>query len=359
MYLLGIDIGTSSCKAAVFDLDGHEIASADGKYNVYYGENGAAEQDVNEWYAAVCGMLREITNKVGAKNIAGVGIDGISWTSIMLDSAGEALCRTPIWFDTRAVSECEDLKTIFGEDKLFELCGNPITPTYTTPKFLWFKKNAPEIYKETWVILQSNSYIAYRLTGVYSHDYSQGYGHFFFDMKNRCYNTDLIREMGLEPSHYANLCNSSDIIGYVSKKAAEETGLLAGTPVAAGGLDAACGTLGTGVYKPGQTQEQSGTAGGMSICVSKALAHRSLILGAHVVNDVYLLQGGTSGGGGVMQWFADNYGTSFKTGDEKSVLAAIDHEAEKIAAGCDGVIFLPYMAGERSPLWNPDAVGVY
>ena len=142
------------------------------------------------------------------------------------------------------------------------------------------------------------------------------------------------------------------IIGRVSGEASRLTGLKEETPVVAGGLDAACGTLGAGVYLPGQTQEQGGQAGGMSLCLNEALAHKSLILSPHVVPGMYLLQGGTVGGGGALKWFRQELGNGLSF-DELTA------EAERIPAGADGVVFLPYMAGERSPIWNPDAKGVF
>ena len=145
-------------------------------------------------------------------------------------------------------------------------------------------------------------------------------------------------------------CHS--VIGEVTEEAAKITGLAVGTKVVAGGLDAACGTLGAGVYKKGQTQEQGGQAGGMSICLDEAVAHPKLILSPHVVPGHWLLQGGTVGGGGVLRWFKSELGKN-ESFDELTALA------ENIAPGSDGVTFLPYMAGERSPIWNADAKGVF
>jgi Sugar (pentulose and hexulose) kinases len=166
------------------------------------------------------------------------------------------------------------------------------------------------------------------------------------------YNNDLAKELGLSSDLIPEIFDCDTIIGTVTKEAASITGLIEGTPVVAGGLDAACGTLGAGVYEPGQTQEQGGQAGGMSICTDRALAHKKLILSPHVISDMYLLQGGTVGGGGALKWFRSELcpGMSF---DE------ITAEAGKISVGSDGVVFLPYMAGERSPIWNPDAKGVF
>ncbi|MCR5686616.1 MAG: carbohydrate kinase, partial [Lachnospiraceae bacterium] len=174
----------------------------------------------------------------------------------------------------------------------------------------------------------------------------------FFDMEKLAYDEELADELGLNTSLVPPLYHCDDIVGEITAKAASSTGLRAGTPVVAGGLDAACGTLGAGVYKVGQTQEQGGQAGGMSICTDHALSHKKLILSPHVVRGMWLLQGGTVGGGGTLKWFKQEFGAGMSF-DELTA------EAETIPPGSDGVIFLPYMAGERSPIWDPDAKGVF
>lgn len=352
--LLGIDLGTSACKVAVFDEDGCVLAQANQPYQVYYPQNGWAEQDVDEWWHAICCAIREVLadENVSADQICGIGVDGQSWSAIPVDKEGNALARTPIWMDTRARDICERVKAEVGEERIFSVAGNDFLPSYSTPKMLWFKENRPDVFKKTWKFLQSNSYIVLKLTGVMSQDYSQGYGVHFFDMERLSYDSELARELGLSEDLVPELAACDQVVGTVTKEAAELTGLRQGTPVVAGGLDAACGTLGAGVYKVGQTQEQGGQAGGMSICTDRALAHKKLILSPHVVPGYWLLQGGSVGGGGALKWFRQELGA----GQSFDELTA---EAEKIPAGAEGVTFLPYMAGERSPIWNPDAKGVF
>lgn len=353
-YLLGIDIGTSACKVAVFERNGRVLAQSNQPYQLYYPHPGWAEQDADEWWSAICAGIREVLEKGGIapQEVAGIGIDGQSWSAIPVDGEGNALSRTPIWMDTRARDICDRIKRDLGFARIYKVAGNDFLPSYTTPKMLWFKENAPDIYKETDVFMQSNSYIAFRLTGVKSMDHSQGYGVHFYNMEDGTLDEALAQEMGLSVDQIPQLFASHEVIGTVRAEAAAQTGLLEGTPVVAGGLDAACGTLGAGVYQPGQTQEQGGQAGGMSICVDHALAHPKLILSPHVVPDLWLLQGGTVGGGGALKWLKQEFGGKLSF-DELTKLA------EPIPAGSDGVIFLPYMAGERSPIWNPDAKGVY
>lgn len=363
-YLLGIDIGTSACKVAVFDRCGQVKASASGDYSVYYPQEGWAEQNPEEWWKAVCLSVREALKKGGInpEEIAGIGIDGQSWSAIAVDKGGEVLTNTPIWMDTRAAGICDELNEKAGADNIFELSGNSLQPAYTTAKIIWYQRNMPDIYEKTVKILQSNSYIVYKLTGEMSQDLSQGYGLHCFDMHTGTWDEGMGEKLGIPASMLPKLYPCHEIVGKVTEKAAKECGLAGGIPVAAGGLDAACGTLGAGVIRPGECQEQGGQAGGMSICMDTYKADERLILGFHVVPGRWLLQGGTTGGGGVMRWlqreFAD-YEREEGKRSGKSSLELFNEAAGKVPAGCDGMVFLPYMAGERSPIWNPNAKGVY
>lgn len=362
--ILGIDIGTSACKAAVFDTHGSVVAEASRPYPVHHPRPGWAEQNPDDWWDAVVLALRDIwaQGKAQPQQIAGVGIDGQSWSAIAVDGSGQVLCNTPIWYDTRAVAQCEELKARIGEDRIFRLCGNPVQPSYTLPKILWYKENLPEVYRRTEKILQSNSFIAMRLTGQPTQDLSQGYGLFCFDIANGTWDSAMASETGIDPRMLCEPVPSHAVIGTVTVAAAQATGLLAGTPVVAGGLDAACGTLGAGVIAPGQTQEQGGQAGGMSICTAECLAHRALILSTHVTGDTWLLQGGTVGGGGVLKWMEQEFCASERETAKAQGLRSFDvinEECAAIPAGSSGLLFLPYMAGERSPIWDPNAKGVF
>lgn len=363
-YLLSVDIGTSSCKVVIFNIDGQVMAQTSGSYNVYYPKEDYAEQDPNEWWQASCYAIKESIeiSKINPSNIVGIGVDGQSWSAIAIDKEGQVLTNTPIWMDTRAKAICDKVNDRIGEDKIFNLAGNSFLPSYTTPKVLWYKEHMPEVYKKTSTILQSNSFIVYRLTGVKSQDKSQGYGYHCFDMRNGRWDYDMAKEIGIDTSLLPEIYDCHDVVGRVTKEAAELTGLAEGIPVVAGGLDAACGTLGAGVINPGQTQEQGGQAGGMSICIDEYKAHKSLILGYHVVPNLWLLQGGTVGGGGVMKWFEEEFADYERMQEDvlnKSSLDQLNDIAREIAPGSDQLVFLPYMMGERSPIWDPNAKGVY
>lgn len=362
--LLGIDIGTSACKIAVFEKNGTVAAAGSGEYPVYYPQAGWAEQNPDEWWQAVCQTIQKVLKEGGIdpNQIAGIGIDGQSWSAVAIDKEGTVLTNTPIWMDTRAQSICDRLNRKLGAYNIFDLCGNMLQPSYTTAKILWYQENMPEVYARIDKILQSNSFIAYRLTGIVSQDICQAYGFHCFDMRNGVWNEEMCRLLGIPMQFLPEIYSCHSVIGSVTEEAARATGLAVGTPVVAGGLDAACGTLGAGVIHAGETQEQGGQAGGMSICIDKYAADPSLILSYHVVPGQWLLQGGTTGGGGVMRWlereFAD-YERSVAEERGRSSLNQFNDLAEHIAPGSDGLVFLPYMAGERSPIWDPNAKGVF
>lgn len=353
-YLLGIDIGTSSCKVALFTPDGAVAASGGSEYPVSYPRKGWAEQDPEAWWQGVCRAVRAMIEESGIDPaaIAGIGTDGQSWSAIALDEAGKVLCPTPIWTDTRSGEICRETTERIPEADLFGLCGNPVQPGYSWPKILWYRRHRPEVFEKTAKILQSNSYIVYRMTGEITQDLSQGYGFACFDMRKGCWDREACEGLGIPERFLPEIVPCHQVVGRLTEEAAAQTGLKAGTPVVAGGLDAACGTLGAGVVSPGQTQEQGGQAGGMSICIDTYAADPRLILGFHVVPGRWLLQGGTTGGGGALKWLRETMCPELS-------FAEMSGLAEREPAGSGGVTFLPYMAGERSPIWNPKACGVF
>ncbi|WP_342471559.1 FGGY-family carbohydrate kinase [Metasolibacillus sp. FSL H7-0170] len=353
-YLLGIDIGTSSCKVTLFHLNGRVVAQESEIYALHYPNDGWVEQDPDEWWEKVTLCIKKILS-IGtfqADEIAGIGIAGQGWAAIPVDKEGNCLRKTPIWLDTRARNVWQDIEEEVEKEEIFHISKNAWSPSYTTPKLMWFKKHEPEIFENTYQFLQSNSYIALKLTGVFSSDRCQNYGLHIYDPIKYEYNPKLAMKLGIPLDKLPPIYASHEIIGYVHEKAYEQTGLTIGTPVVAGGLDAACGTLGAGVLQPYETQLQGGQAGGISICLDEVKAHPDLIFSPHVVPNRWLLQGGTVGGGGALRWFKQEFGAQQSFQD-------FTMNVDTIPPGSEGVLFLPYLSGERSPLWNPHAKGVF
>ena len=363
-YLLAIDLGTSGCKITVFDFKGSPMSSWIGGYETYYPGTGFVEQDPAKWWEVICQGIKATLCKGGIspEEIGAIGVDGTSWACIPIDKAGNVLRPAMLWLDRRAEIQAEWMKEKVGESRLFETNGNPVDAAYITPKILWIKENEPEVYKATHKFLQSNGYVVYKLTGQYSQDYSQGYGLHFFNIREGCWDEGVADELGINLDLMAPLYHSHEVVGSVTAKAAKETGLIPGIPVVAGGLDAACCTLGAGVIFEGQTQEQGGQAGGMSIQTDSPILHPKLILGYHVIPNKWLLQGGTVGGGGTLKWFSQELGAfEQELARERGIspYEIMSEEAERISPGSNGLIFLPYMAGERSPIWDTRARGVF
>lgn len=366
MLLLGIDIGTSACKLALFKENGKAVAMQTEHYKVYYPKYLHVEQDAEEWWESVCRGIKSLLEKsqTDPVQIAGVGLAGQSWSAIPVDKNGRVLCNTPIWMDTRASDVCKRTARQLGLEHIFSISGNPFSPSYTLPKLLYWMESEPELIRKTNKILQSNSFIVYRLTGKISQDYSQCYGWQNFNLETMKYDADLTKELGINQRFLIDPVSSDTIVGHVTIDAAKACGLLVGTPVIAGGLDAACGTLGMGVINPGQTQEQGGQAGGMSICLDNPKKHPNLILGAHVIPGRWLLQGGTVAGGASLDWFARTLGAADSTQNSISIgksdiFSMLDGETQNVKPGSNGIIFLPYLNGERSPIWDAQAQGMF
>lgn len=356
-YFLAIDIGTSATKTGIVSFDGNVVDTSTKSYKTYYGEFGRIEQDPSEWWTAVCEGIKDCVYKSGidSKDIVGIGVDGQSWSNVPVSAQGEILGNTAIWTDSSASALCTEYNNKIGQERIFEVGRNLLMPGYQLPKILFNQRHFPEIQEKTKYYLSSNGFIAYKLTGEASLDYSQAYGLHCYDLVKKQFDLDLVKKFDLDLGQIPKVVNSSEIIGSLTKEAASVTGLKVGTPVIAGGLDAACATLGAGVYIDGDAQEQGGQAGGMSLCLDTPVADPKLIFGAHVIPDKYLLQGGTVAGGASLEWFSD---LVFHDGQPKD-FKWLDSIAEKIPAGSNKLIFLPYLSGERTPIWDTNASGLF
>ncbi|MDF2959660.1 MAG: carbohydrate kinase [Paenibacillus sp.] len=355
-YLVGIDIGTSGCKVALFDPDGDVLFQGTQPYQTHYPQAGYAEQNPEDWWRAVCVNLRDMFKQTGInpKQIKGIGVDGQSGSAIPLNRNGRLLRNAIIWLDRRTVKQCDQLVESIGQERLFAVSGNPMAPSYITGKLRWLQENEPELYKETSKFVQCNSYIVYKLTAEYSQDVSQGNGLHAFNIETKSWDYALAEQMGIAGDLLPEIYECSDVVGGVTPFASSETGLAVGTPVVAGGLDAACATLGAGAVRVGEVQEQGGQAGGMSIVMDRPVKNDKLILSCHVVKDKWILQGGTVGGGS-LNWMR----REFAGEADPHFFRLANEEASRIRAGSEGLVFLPYMAGERSPVWDPEAKGVF
>lgn len=361
---LGVDIGTSGARAIAVDRAGRTLATADRPYPLHTPAPGQVEQDPNDWIAGAMATITEVcaSGAFDPADVAGIGVDGQSWACVPVDETGAVLARTPIWMDMRAQSICDETLSRVPAATILGVAGNRLSPSYSTAKMLWFERHRPDVFARTRWFLQCNSVVVMALTGVASQEHSQGYGWHFIDVATGGVDHALAAALGCDPSRVPEAVEPTAVVGGVTPAVARATGLVAGTPVVAGGLDAACGTLGAGVFRPGQTQEQGGQAGGMSIALDAPVADERLILSRHVVPGSWLLQGGTVAGSASLAWLARVAGAAELAASEHSgrgLYEEVSALAATVGPGAEGLVFLPYLSGERSPLWDADARGAF
>lgn len=362
-YILTVDVGTSSTKTAVWNEQGTALAEASAPYALNRPQPLWAEIDPNVWWQAICDTIQQVTLRAGirAEEIAGIGIDAIGWTLIPVDEAINPLAPAMIWLDRRAGEETAWLKSQPEAERFINLSANPLDEAYITPKLLWLRKHKPQVFDNAHKFLEATGFIVARFTGEFICDFTQAYGYHFFDIKNERWDEAAAAKMGVPLEKMPRLCPTTEIVGTVTAQAAADTGLRAGTPVIAGCLDAAVGALGSGVTRPGQTNEQGGQAGGLGISLDRVVVEPRLIFSHHVVPEQYLLAAGTVGGGS-LGWFRDQLGqveTAVSPLIQQNPFQLFSQQASQSPPGANGLLFLPYMAGERTPLWSSVARGVF
>lgn len=362
-YILTIDQGTSSCKTALWTTDGNLAAETAQAYVLHRPHPLHAEIDAEIWWRAVCETIRAVIAQSGADpgDIAGIGVDGIGWTLVPVDADCNPLFPALIWLDRRAEQETQWLAALPQAGELVNLSANPLDPAYITPKLLWLQHHHPEIFDATKQFLAASGYLVAKLTGEFTCDTTQAYGYHFFDLRQERWDEKTARQLGIPLEKFPRLAPCDEIAGTLGERAAAQTGLRAGIPVIVGCLDAAAGALGAGVTRSGQTNEQGGQAGGMAISLDRVVVEPRLIFSHHVLKGQYLLQGGTVGGGS-LGWFRDTLGQPENAVSKMlgtNAFELLSAQVERTAPGANGLVFLPYMAGERTPLWNSSARGVF
>lgn len=365
-YLLGIDIGTSGTKTVLFNEFGQTIASAMKEYSLYQPEMGWAEQNPEDWWQAAAQSTREVLAKSGVKaaEISGVGLSGQMHGLVLLDGDNRVLRRSIIWCDQRSTAECEQITSLIGAERLIEITANPALTGFTASKLMWVKNNEPDIFEKIKKILLPKDYVRFRLTGEFATEVSDASGMQFMDIAGRCWSDEVLSKLGIEKSQLADLYESQEVSGKVSRSAAMETGLKEGTPVVGGAGDQAAGAVGNGIVKPGVVSSTIGTSGVVFAYLDrvsidpKGRVHTF----CHAVPNTWHVMGVTQGAGLSLKWFRDNFCKEEKSTAELMNIdpyVLMDHEAEQIRPGSNGLLYLPYLMGERTPHLDPYARGVF
>ena len=354
MYIVTVDQGTSSTKTALWDAAGDLVSEATASYELERPEPLWAQIDAERWWDACCSTVRAVLARAAVRpaDVAAVAIDGIGWTLVPVDEALRPLMPALTWLDRRAEAEAAELRAGADADWLVRLVANPLDAAYITPKLAWVRRHRPDVFAAARWFLTASGFLVARLTGEPTCDLTQAYGFHCFDIRREAWDPAAAALLEIPLDRLPPLRHAGEVAGHVGAGAAAATGLAAGTPVLVGALDAAVGALGGGVTRPGQTQDQGGQAGGMGMSVLDVVVEPRLIFSHHVLPGQYLLQSGTVGGG-ALGWFREILGCAdlpFET---------LSEEAATAVPGSGGLLFLPYMAGERTPLWSSTARGVF
>lgn len=361
-YLIGCDIGTSGTKVILFDMNGSIMYEHSEQYQLYQPKAGWAEQDANDWWeAAVSGIRSVLVNSyVNASDIKGIGLSGQMHGLVMLDEHNKPLRRAIIWCDGRTSKECEDIEAIIGRDHLVELTGNPALTGFTLSKLLWVRNNEPEIYKQCKKILLPKDYIRFKLTETFGTEVSDASGMQMLNINTRKWSMELLEKLNIDYNLLPEVFESADNSGVITEDAALTTGLKAGTIVAGGAGDQAAAAIGNGVVQDGVVSVTLGSSGvvfAMSDKPEYDIKGRVHTF-CHAIKGKWHIMGVTQGAGISMNWFKETFYTEAEKKNTK-LYKEIDSSIAAVEAGAEGLIFLPYLMGERTPHLDPDAKGVF
>jgi len=356
--LLGIDVGTGGTRAVVINDRGAVVASASEEHAPFASpEIGWAEQDPADWWRAAGTATRKaLANaNITGDQIACAGFSGQMHGAVMLDEKHEVVRPALIWCDVRTDHQCRELTKKIGADRLIQLTCNPALPNFTLTKLLWVRENEPEQWKRVCAVMLPKDYVRFRLTGERAVDVADASGTLLLDVRNRRWSREMLDATGLSDSLLPKLYESTDICGSVSREGADATGLSPGTPVVAGAGDQAAGAVGMGCTAPGAVTATIGTSGVVFAVTDRPAldAQGRLHTFCHAIPGRWHVMGVTQAAGLSLRWFRDNFNCPTNNGTDPYVQLTAD--ASQIKPGCDGLIWTPYLMGERTPHLDPHA----
>ncbi len=355
--LLGIDVGTGGTRALLIDETGKALASKTADHQPFASpQTGWAEQEPLDWWRACREAVRGLLSSAGvsAASIAGVGFSGQMHGAVLLDVAGNPLRSSLIWCDQRTAEEARELTEQIGEAQLIAWTCNPALTNFTATKLLWVRKHEPRVYEKFSMLQLPKDYIRFRLTGEYGMDVADASGTLLLDVAHRRWSAEVAKAARVDQSVLPPLFESCQVCGKVSKEGADATGLAMGTPVVAGAGDQAAGAVGLGVVAAGAVHATIGTSGVVFASTDRpAMDPRGrLHTFCHAVPQRWHVMGVTQAAGLSLRWFRDQFGTTPAGGDPYDDLT---REAASVPPGSDGVMWAPYLMGERTPHLDPDA----
>lgn len=363
-YILVHDLGTSGNKATLFTTEGEIIKSEVATYETFYHGEVNVEQNPDDWWHSVIESTKRLIEGIKVEDIAVISCSGHMQGMVCLDKQGEILYNSLIWMDQRSVAQMEELKSNLSEERIYQITGNRMSPVYTLEKLMWMRDEQPEIYNKIYKVLNTKDYITYKLTGAFVTDYSDASGTHALDITERCWSTEMLAAANIPLEIFPELHESIDIGGYVTDSAAQACGLIQGIPVVCGGGDGACGTVGAGSINDGDAYCCMGTSAWVAITSSHPVIDEkgTAMNIAHVIPGKLIPIGPMSSSGVAYQWGVDLFAKVEKLKAEAtgvSIHTLVEEEMRKSSVGSNKLIFLPYLHGERSPRWDPEARGVF
>jgi xylulokinase len=366
--LLGIDIGTYSSKGVLCRPDGTVLAQQQLEHDLALPRPGWAEQDADAvWWADCATLCRTLPGLAGcqASEIGGVAVSGLGPDLLPLDAGGRPLRPAILYgIDTRAQREIEQLNEQFGPEALQDLSGMALTSQAVGPKLMWLRRNEPEVYRQTRYITTCSSYLVLRLTGEYVLDYHTA-SHFnpLFDIKRLAWSDRFAKPIWDTPAaNLPRLAWPTEVVGRITPQAAQETGLPAGTPVTCGTIDAISEGLSVGVAAPGDLMLMYGTTFFFILALEKMVSDPRMWLTAFALPGTYCVAGGMSTTGALTRWFRDQFAADLLAAEKQggpSAYSLLSDAAATVPAGARGLLVLPYWQGERTPIHDPQARGIF
>ena len=356
--LLGIDYGTGGCKVTAIGEDGSFAGEASVEYVTHHDHPGWSEQEPRDWWDALAAALGKLAGKgVDLGSVAACALDGSTHNAVLLDGAYCPVRRTIMWTDQRSTAECEALRSGWGE-KIFSTCYQMPAPTWTLPQMMWLRANEPEALERTEHVLFVKDYVRYLLTGEAATDRIEAQGTLFFDMAKGDWSDELAGLAGLVRGKLPRFVAPTDVAGRVTRDAAAFTGLPEGTPVVCGSSDSAVEDYGAGAVEPGDLIIKLATAGNVNSMTAAAHPHPKTLTYSHIVPGMWYSVSATNAAALCMRWLRDAFYVAGRDGsdqrDARDVYARIDEEASASSVGANGVVFHPYLQGERCPYWDAD-----
>jgi xylulokinase len=363
-YLLAHDLGTSGNKATLFTTDGKLVRSVTAPYGTRYFNTNWSEQDPEDWWKAVCASTQSLASGIDPHEIAAICFSGQMMGCLCVDKEGRPLRPAILYSDQRAVAECNSILRQIDPVEFYRITGHRASASYSVEKLMWVKAHEPEIYARTRAMLHAKDFVNFRLTGVMASEYSDGSGTNVMDLTARCWSEKLVKITGIDGEKLPVLKASTDVLGELTAEAARAVGLVPGIPVVAGGGDGVCAGVGVGSVKPGTTYNYLGSSSWIATTTEKPIfddAMRTFVW-AHAVPGYMHPCGTMQTAGSSYAWLKNEICTlekAFGAETGQSPYDLINAQIEKSPPGANGMLFLPYLLGERTPRWNPDAKGAF